>query len=46
MFEGVTGSGAGAVAHLGNPWGFDQPAAMLVSQLSRGFSEVDVGHLA
>ena len=46
MFEGVTGTGASALAHFGNPWGFDQPTAMLVSQLSRGFTEVDVGHLA
>jgi Calpain family cysteine protease len=46
MFEGVTGSGATALAHFGNPWGFDQPTAMLVSQLSRGFTEVDIGHLS
>lgn len=46
MFEGVTGTGASALAHFGNPWGFDQPTAMLVSQLSRGFTEVDVGHLS
>jgi len=46
MFEGVTGSGSTALAHFGNPWGFDQPTAMPVSQLSRGFSEVDIGHLS
>ena len=46
MFEGVTGTGANAVVHLGNPWGFDQPTAMLVSQLSKGFAEVDIGHLS
>ena len=46
MFDGVTGSGASAVVHLLNPWGFDQPSPILVSQLSRGFAEVDVGHLA
>ena len=46
MFEGVTGSGASAMVHLGNPWGFDQPTPMLVSQLSHGFVEVDVGHLS
>lgn len=45
MFEGVTGSGASAVVHLGNPWGFDQPAPILLSQLSRGIAEVDIGHL-
>ncbi len=36
MFEGVTGTGATALVHLGNPWLFDQPTAMLVSQLPRG----------
>ena len=46
MFEGVTGSGATAAVHLGNPWGFDQPAPILLSQLSRGIAEVDIGHLA
>jgi hypothetical protein len=46
MFEGITGSGVSATVHLGNPWGFDQPTAMLVSQLSHGFSEVDIGHLS
>ena len=46
IFEGVTGTGASALAHFGNPWGFAQPTAMLVSQLSHGFSEVDIGHLS
>lgn len=46
MFDGVSGTGAAATVHLLNPWGYDQPSAMLVSQLSRGFSEVDIGHLA
>jgi hypothetical protein len=46
MFSSVTGSGASAMVHLLNPWGFDQPTAMLVSQLSHGFSEVDIGHMA
>jgi hypothetical protein len=32
--------------HLANPWGFDQPTPVLLSQLSHGFDEVDVGHLA
>jgi hypothetical protein len=45
MFDGVTGSGASAVVHLLNPWGFDQPSPILVSQLSSGFAEVDIGHL-
>jgi calpain family cysteine protease len=46
MFEGVTGTGAAAKVHLGNPWGFDQPTPILVSQLARGFGEVDVGHFS
>jgi hypothetical protein len=46
MFEGVTGTGATATVHLGNPWGFDQPAAIPLAQLSRSFSEVDIGHVA
>jgi hypothetical protein len=46
MFESLTGSGTSATVHLGNPWGFDQPAPILLSQLSHGFAEVDIGHLA
>jgi len=46
MLGSVTGSGASVMVHLLNPWGFDQPTAMLVSQLSRGFSEIDIGHVA
>ncbi len=46
MFEGITGSGSAASIRLGNPWGFDQPAPILLSQLSRGIAEVDIGHLA
>jgi hypothetical protein len=46
MFEGVTGCGAAAKVHLGNPWGFDQPAPILLSQLSHDFAVVDIGHLS
>ena len=46
MFEGVTGSGANAAVKLGNPWGTDQPAPVLLSQLTKGIAEVDVGRLA
>lgn len=45
MFQSVTGTGSAAVVHLLNPWGFDQPAPVLLSQLSRGISEVDIGHM-
>jgi hypothetical protein len=44
MYEGMTGSGASTMIHLGNPWGFDQPQPMLFSQLSKGFVGVNVGH--
>jgi len=46
MFEGVTGSGSSAMVHLGNPWGYDQPTAIPFAQLSRGVSEVDIGHFS
>ena len=45
MFEGVTGTGSGATVRLGNPWGFDQPAPLTLSQLTHALLEVDVGHL-
>jgi hypothetical protein len=44
MFESVSMTGGGAMVQLGNPWGFDQPAAIPLAQLSRGICEVDVGH--
>ena len=44
MFQSVTGTGSAAVVHLLNPWGFDQPTAIPLSQLSKGIVEVDVGH--
>jgi hypothetical protein len=44
MFEGVSGSGANAMVKLGNPWGYDQPSLIALSQLSKaGIDEVDVG---
>ena len=44
MFEGVTGTGAAAMVHLGNPWGVYQPTPIAFSTLSKSFAEVDVGH--
>jgi hypothetical protein len=44
MFGGVTMQGGVPEVTLLNPWGFDQPAAIPLSELSRGFIEVDVGH--
>jgi hypothetical protein len=46
MFEGVTLQGGVPMLTAGNPWGFDQPAAIPLSELSRGFIEVDVGRFA
>jgi hypothetical protein len=46
MYEGTTGTGSSTTVNFGNPWGFDQPKPMLLSQLSHGFAEVEVGHLA
>ena len=47
MFDKVTGSGSSASVTLLNPWGFDQPAAIPLSQLAKaGIVEVDIGHLS
>ena len=46
MFAGVTGTGSGATLKLLNPWGTDQPTPIPLSQLSRSFAEVDIGHLS
>lgn len=43
MVDKLIGSGAGAMVQLRNPWGFDQPAAIPLAQLSKGIAEVDVG---
>ncbi|MEA2730465.1 MAG: hypothetical protein QOF70_4940 [Acetobacteraceae bacterium] len=45
MLENVTMQSGAAVLQLGNPWGFDQPTAIPLSQLSRGVAEVDIGHV-
>jgi hypothetical protein len=46
MFEKLNGSGSSATVQLGNPWGFDQPSEIPLSQLSRGgIVEVDIGHV-
>ena len=46
MFEKMTTTNGIASVQLANPWGFDQPAAIPVSQLSKAFVEVDVGRIA
>ncbi len=42
-FETMTMVNNVAMVQLGNPCGFDQPAASPVSQLSKAFVEIDVG---
>jgi hypothetical protein len=46
MFEGVSDTNGTEMVTLGNPWGYDQPTAIPLAQLSRGIAEVDVGHFA
>lgn len=46
MFEKLTTTGGKAMVQLGNPWGFDQPAAIPFTQLAAGIAQVDIGRLA
>ena len=46
MFEKMTTVNGVPTVQLGNPWGFDQPAAIPVSQLSKAFVEIDVGRVS
>jgi hypothetical protein len=46
MFEGLSTVNGVAMVKLGNPWGFDQPAAIPVTQLSKAIVEIDVGKAA
>lgn len=46
MFEKLTTAGGAPAIQLGNPWGFDQPAVVPLSQLGRAFVEADVGRVA
>jgi Ca2+-binding RTX toxin-like protein len=45
MFERLTVVGGTPMVQLGNPWGFDQPSLIPLSELSRGIAEVDIGQL-
>jgi hypothetical protein len=45
MFEKLTMQGSTAMLQLGNPWGFDQPTLIPLSQLAKGIVEVDIGKL-
>ncbi len=43
MFQSVTVVNGTPMVQLANPWGFDEPQAIPLSQLSSGIVEVDVG---
>jgi Ca2+-binding RTX toxin-like protein len=43
MFESVNVVNGTPMVQLGNPWGFDQPQAIPLAQLSSGVIEVDIG---
>ena len=43
MFESVNLVNGTPMIQLGNPWGFNQPQAIPLSQLSSGIVEVDIG---
>ncbi|HEX3349604.1 MAG TPA: C2 family cysteine protease [Acetobacteraceae bacterium] len=45
MFDGIRTVNGAAMVQLANPWGFDQPSLIPVSQLSKGIVEVDVGRV-
>jgi hypothetical protein len=44
MTAGVSVQGGSPMVELRNPWGFDQPAAIPLAQLSLAIIEVDIGH--
>lgn len=46
MFDKVTMQAGEPMLTLVNPWGFNPPAAIPLSQLSQGVIEVDIGHFA
>ena len=46
MFEKMTTVNGVASVQLANSWGFDQPAAVPVSQLAKAFVEIDVGRVS
>ena len=43
MFDALVGSGSSAQVELINPWGFDQPGLIPLSQIGSVFAEIDVG---
>jgi hypothetical protein len=45
MVAGVNTQGGAPTVQLLNPWGFDEPAAIPLAQLSQGIIEVDIGHI-
>ncbi len=46
MFKGVVNTAGGPAVQLANPWGFNQPTLVPVSQFASVFAEIDVGRVA
>jgi Ca2+-binding RTX toxin-like protein len=44
MFESVTLLNGTPMIQLGNPWGYNQPQLIPLSQLSSGIAEIDIGN--
>jgi Ca2+-binding RTX toxin-like protein len=44
MFQSLTLVGGTPMVQLGNPWGFNQPSLIPLSQLSCGIAEIDICH--
>lgn len=44
MFESVTLVNGTPMIQLGNPWGYNQPQLIPLSQLSSGIAEIDIGN--
>jgi hypothetical protein len=46
MFEKVTIVSGAAMIQVGNPWGTYQPSMIPLTQLSKAFVEIDIGHFS
>lgn len=44
MFEKLVVTNGVAAVQLGNPWGFNQPSLIPLSQITNSFAEIDIGH--
>ncbi len=45
MFEKLTMVNGAAMVQLGNPWGYNQPSLIPLSQVTKAFVEIDVGQV-